>query len=440
MSNSQIMKSVFVSFVMAMVVVQAIAQKSTTVTPVTGESWLAHLHRGLDETSMGKTGLLGPPSPQPVYAIGARGSVGVGLADLGAKEQTSVQGADLYRLNCRGCHGEFGLGAPPEINSVISATRGTYAQFTIERMNKMGMQATRAQANEMAQQAKNALLDRLHKGGVDMPPFPQLSDSEARAIFAYLRQLAEIPGAEHQQVHIEEPSVRIGEHIVKSTCHVCHTAAGVNPSSNELMQGAIPPLSSLTARVSLPEFERKVRHGAPIMMGTPLLPYRGRMPVFEYLTETEVADAYMYLKLYPPTAWTDSDEPSNRVQLASDITRLAPNEEPPTSAPPAAIPTRHQASSSKGFSLSILAEVIVGLLIVGGAIFTVYEVKRAKPRRIRFLDLDRLQSGTRGMGTKRIPSDPDKQAAWRSRLHRTEHDLFESSWFSGELESEDGAA
>jgi hypothetical protein len=30
------------------------------------------------------------------------------------------------------------------------------------------------------------------------------------------------------------------------------------------------------------------------------MPYRGRMPVFDYLTEDEVANAYLYLTLYPP--------------------------------------------------------------------------------------------------------------------------------------------
>ena len=29
-------------------------------TPVAGESWLQHLHRSFDDTSMGKTGQLGP--------------------------------------------------------------------------------------------------------------------------------------------------------------------------------------------------------------------------------------------------------------------------------------------------------------------------------------------------------------------------------------------
>jgi hypothetical protein len=50
----------------------------------------------------------------------------------------------------------------------------------------------------------------------------------------------------------------------------------------------------------MPEFVRKVTAGAPINMGAAPLPYRGRMPVFDYLSEDEVANAYLYLTLYPP--------------------------------------------------------------------------------------------------------------------------------------------
>jgi mono/diheme cytochrome c family protein len=171
---------------------QAAAQKQSSVTPVSGESWIIHLRRPLEETSMGKTGLLGPATLELSDAEQKKTRTPRrGLAS--GNQSTIVQGADLYRLNCRACHGEFGLGASPEINSVIDATRATYAPFTLERLSKRGMETTRTQANELANQAKGALLERLHNGGVDMPPFPQLSESEARAIFAYLRQPANIP-------------------------------------------------------------------------------------------------------------------------------------------------------------------------------------------------------------------------------------------------------
>jgi hypothetical protein len=35
-------------------------------------------------------------------------------------------------------------------------------------------------------------------------------------------------------------------------------------------------------------------------MGEPPFPHRGRMPVFNYLRDEEVAAGYMYLVAYPP--------------------------------------------------------------------------------------------------------------------------------------------
>ena len=395
---------------------------------------------------MGKTIHLGPATLLPASAEQNTEAAPRSQFEAG-KQGLVLHGADLYRLNCRGCHGEFGLGAPPEINSVIEPSRATSAPFILDRMRKRGMETSRAQATEMANQAKESLLKRLHVGGVDMPPFPQLSDPEVRAIFGYLRQLAEIPGAERQQVSLEEPSVRVGEHIVKSTCHICHNAVGVNPGPNELMQGTIPPLSTLTTRVSLPEFERKVRHGAPILMGTPLVPYRGRMPVFDYLSEREVADAYLYLKQYPPATWTDTANPPNQTQSASAIMSVASIQEPPNG------PPHGDATNGKILTLPVIAAVLVALLIAGGGIFTVYDVKKSRGKGWQILGMrgDSLTvqstpggpmlvlSSERSSGTAKRRPDDHKQAAWHSRFHRSEYDLFERSWLSRK-EDEDGAA
>ena len=161
------------------------------------------------------------------------------------------------------------------------------------------MNMSRANAALLAKQSNAALLDRFHKGGTDMPPFPQLSEPGIRALIAYLRQLAGVP-AEKEQVAINESTAHVGEQIVKSTCHICHNAVGPNPSPQQILEGAIPPLSTLTTRTSLPDFVRKVTAGSPISMGVSPMPFRGRMPVFDYLSEDEVANAYLYLTLYPP--------------------------------------------------------------------------------------------------------------------------------------------
>jgi len=297
------LKGLLVAFVLgsSLLFGQTVGTKDSSVTAVEGESWLKHLHRSFNDTSMGKTWDLGPPPLMPgEEAPRWRPELLPGYR----MQSVVLHGSDLYRLNCQGCHGGAGNGAPPEINSVINPVRATSVAIILERAKKTGQEMRRADAAELARQAKVLLLQRLHKGGEAMPPFPQLNEPEIRSIVAYLELLSEVPGAERGQVAVKESPNRVGEHIVKSTCHICHSAVGTNPDPQQLYEGAIPPLSSLTTRTSLPEFIRKVTIGAPIVMGSAPLSYRdsyrGRMPVFRYLTQEDAADAYLYLTLYPP--------------------------------------------------------------------------------------------------------------------------------------------
>ena len=276
---------------------QTSGSKEIPVTAVRGESWISHLHKRFSDTSMGKTYHSGPVAPMP----GEKSAGGQEKLSLDFAARTmAYHGSDVYRLNCQGCHEASGHGMPPEINSVIDPVRATSVKVIVERMKKAGMNISRANAALLAKQSNTALLDRFHKGGTDMPPFPQLSEPEIRALTAYLRQLAGVPGAEKEQVAINESPSHVGEQIVKSTCHICHNAVGMNPGPQQILEGAIPPLSTLTTRATLQEFVRKVTAGSPISMGVSPVPFRGRMPVFDYLSEDEVANAYLYLTLYPP--------------------------------------------------------------------------------------------------------------------------------------------
>ena len=281
---------------------QVVRAPDAQVTVVQGESWLQHLHRPLNETCMGTTWDYGPPPPMPGEraphwepAVLSRGF---------PNSTITLYGADLYRLNCRGCHGASGLGTPPEINSVINPVRATSVAVIMARAKMTGQDLSRADATELARQARVLLLERFHKGGENMPPFLYLSGAEIRSIVAYLEQLSEVPSAQSKQLAVSESHYRVGEQIVKSTCHICHGAAGPNPDPQQLLEGAVPPLSTLTMRTDLPGFIRKVTHGATIVMGRAPMSdpesYRGRMPVFRYLSEDEAADAYLYLTLYPP--------------------------------------------------------------------------------------------------------------------------------------------
>ena len=291
------LKSLVVVFILASSLPgQTVGTKDVPVTAVEGESWLTHLHRPLNESSMGRTWELGPPAPMPGEEAP---HWQLELSPGFATPIVTLHGSDLYRLNCQGCHGESGLGAPPEINSVIDPVRATSVAAIMARTKKAGRDLSRADATVLAKQAKVILMQRLHNGGQDMPP-PNLSEAEIRSVVAYLEQLSGGPGAEKKQIAVKESSYRVGEQIVKATCHICHSATGPNPNPQQISDRAIPPLGTLTTRVSLPEFVRKVTNGAPIIMGTPPMSYRGRMPVFVYLSEDEAADAYLYLALYPP--------------------------------------------------------------------------------------------------------------------------------------------
>jgi mono/diheme cytochrome c family protein len=294
-------KSLLVIFILASSLAgQTVGTKDVAVTAVQGESWLSHLHRSFNDTSMGKTWELGPPPP----LSGEEPPRGPEVPTGYATQTITLHGSDLYRLNCQGCHGATGAGAPPEINSVINPVRATSVAVILERAKKTGQEVSRGDATVLAGQAKSLLIQRLHKGGEAMPPFPQLNELEIRSIVAYLEQLSDVPGAAKNQIAVKESSYRVGEHIIKSTCHICHSAAGPNPDPQQLLDGAIPPLSTLTTRMNLPEFIRKVTNGAPVIMGSPPFSYRdsyrGRMPVFHYLSEDEAAAAYLYLTLYPP--------------------------------------------------------------------------------------------------------------------------------------------
>lgn len=357
---------------------QAPEHKLTTVTPVTGESWLNHLHRSFEETSMGKTGRLGPSDRESVGAA-------IELASVYEKQSAAVHGSDLYRWNCRACHGESGLGAPPEINSVINPVRSSSAALVMQRMKNVGMDMSAAEAAKLARQSHDALVERLHKGGQDMPPFPHLNDEEVRSLIAYLKELADVPNAAAQQIAIRETPDRIGEHIVKSTCHVCHSAAGPNPGLRQLAEGAIPPLSTLTARVNRAQFIQKVTLGAPIVMGNPALTCRGRMPVFDYLSDEEVGDAYLYLTRYAP-----NQAPVEQPPVALAVADPAPpNPDPPQKIAEASLAGSHapkqngETADMEMLALLTVVGVLVSVLLGGALAFSIWECMRLSKKKSR---------------------------------------------------------
>ena len=265
---------------------------SPVVSRVEGLSNFHRLGLLMESSAMGRTDVWGN-SPDAPALLPADGSYLEGLSG-----PMTLTGADLYRFNCQPCHRADGNGVPPEVNAITGPVQATSATMIVNRMKERGRPISASFARELAAGSKKDLLDRLKNGGQKMPPFAYLSDREITALVSYLNVLAGVPGHVKPQT-VREPVTRVGELIVKSTCHICHDATGSWPDPGELLQGFVPPIGGFTTEKSMPELISKVRHGAPVVMGVLNMRYRGRMPVFNYLSDSEVASAYLYLMMYP---------------------------------------------------------------------------------------------------------------------------------------------
>jgi mono/diheme cytochrome c family protein len=280
------------ALVAAAVVLNA-AETGSTVMPVSGPSSLHRLGLKLQQTAMGWTGRLGPGPDSPVSPL--RLATSPTLAGW-----VFLSGEDLYRLNCRACHRADGGGAPEEVNSIIDPIRATSPHMVQRRMEATGRPINAAFAGQLARGAREDILKRLENGGERMPAFTHLSRGETDALLAYLGWLAGVPGAQHRQARVAVSDSRVGELMVKGTCHICHDATGVWPDPEALLDGTMPSLAGIARQRTFHDVLRKVRYGKAVVMGEALIAYRGRMPVFDYLTDDEVSAAYGYLVSYPP--------------------------------------------------------------------------------------------------------------------------------------------
>ena len=85
-----------------------------------------------------------------------------------------------------------------------------------------------------------------------MPALAHLQEADINALYAYLSLLAGAPDAPPQS-RLTTSWARLGEHIIKGTCHICHDAVGPRPSRQALVQGTIPrsPRCSRTSPSSI---------------------------------------------------------------------------------------------------------------------------------------------------------------------------------------------
>jgi len=243
------------------------------VTPVAGPSWLSRLGVPLDKTSLGRgTATYGATTPTATPP----------LASLSVRPSMPLTGEDIYRLNCLACHGRRGTGAPPEVKSAIDPIIGASLEVI-----------TRTQVRQ-------DVLARVHRGGQRMPSREYLRDPDLTRLYEYLSRLAGATVASHA-VPEQVTWARLGEQVVKGTCHICHDATGTWPTDAARIAGAIPSLQALMASRTVADFVTKASKGAPVHIASLTVDHRGRMPVFSNLKDEEIVAAYVYLATYPPS-------------------------------------------------------------------------------------------------------------------------------------------
>ena len=212
-------------------------------------------------------------------------------------EAFELTGPDLYRLNCEACHGPDGAGAPPEIPSLLDPMRAAAAWALSERMEQIGRPIPTPMAEELAAQAEATLRERLTNGGTKMPPFKHLRGDEVNALLGYLGVLAGVPATARTTLLVPQSAARVGEHLMKGTCHVCHDATGPGGGHMAMMRGVIPSLATFPREEPLDAVLRQVEYrssGMMTMMGGQ------SMPALPYITHEETIAGSFYLAYYPP--------------------------------------------------------------------------------------------------------------------------------------------
>ncbi len=259
-----------------------------------GPSWIKHLNLPLSQTHMGQMGGNG--------AAKSSGSLDANIqrflallrtqpqqASAALNEKFQATGADLYRWNCQSCHGANGEGVAPEINSVIGPVQGTSPVLTRKRMEARGLDVDEDMVQQVTELAEASLRDRLQHGGKNMPSFEYLRADEVEALYGYLEKLASVPPGKRDGLLVPESAARVGEQIVRGTCHVCHDATGPGAGQAALLQGTIPSLASFAKENSLSGVVHQVHYGS---CGMVKATGADAMPAYPYLTDEEIAAVY----------------------------------------------------------------------------------------------------------------------------------------------------
>jgi mono/diheme cytochrome c family protein len=241
------------------------AQTATpAVTPAAGPSLLTRLRAEFDSASLGRAGEIGAAAA----AAGESTAPGEDWLETGFE----LTGEDLYRINCRSCHGVGGRGLGGDIPSILARLRQGAA--------------------EGGTTTELALRHRLLIGGQVMPAMAHLTPAEVEALLAHLEGTAGTAIAT-APTRVRVPAMRVGEHVVKAVCQVCHDAVpGIPQATRQRIQ---PALSEIPDRYAVRALTRLVRE-APATPGS----VPAHRPRLGYLRSEELEAAYVYLLAYPP--------------------------------------------------------------------------------------------------------------------------------------------
>jgi mono/diheme cytochrome c family protein len=256
-----------VAVALALGAVVALAVESAQqVTAASGPSLLTRLKTGFDAASFGRAGYVGAP---PAGAEPTTPAPADWLAN-----GFDLTGEDLFRINCRSCHGVGAKGLGSDIPSVLAKIRGAAQQA-----------AGGDPSGELS------VRHRLLVGGQVMPSMAHLTSAESNLLLGYLGTIAGT-ASEPATATVHVPAIHVGEHVVKAVCQICHDAAPgrVRPPSDQ----ALSAISEFPVKYSVAQFVHRV------VRGSATTPAPGHKPRLDYLRPEEIEAAYVYLIGFPP--------------------------------------------------------------------------------------------------------------------------------------------
>jgi mono/diheme cytochrome c family protein len=261
------------ALVAAGVAIAAEGGGGSTITAASGPSVLTRLKTGFQFSSMGRAGYTG-------VAAGPATEAATPIPKDWLVSGFEMTGEDVFRVNCRSCHGVGAQGLHPAIPNLLAKAR--------EAAGKGG---DAAQRNEAAA-TEMAIRHRLLKGGMVMPSFEHLDAAEVEVLLGYLESLpsAQTPAPARR---IRVPAARVGENVVKAVCQICHdaTPGEQRPAADQ----SLSTLSEFPVKYSVRDFVARVH---ATTTGGP----GGHKPRLDYLRPEEIEAAYVYLIGYPPVA------------------------------------------------------------------------------------------------------------------------------------------